>query len=73
MWPTCCTTCQHYNVCKDREEFEYLNELYRNAMKTYRPDYKKPKLSDIPYIIIQDLKCKNYRVRQDKGRIKYVW
>ena len=57
---TRCVACRHHKVCKDREEFEYLNRLYSNAMKTYRPDYEKPKLSDIPYINIPNLECKNY-------------
>lgn len=57
-----CERCEHAEVCKDREEFEYLNGLYKHAMASYRPDYEKPKLNDIPYIIIEDLSCKNYKL-----------
>lgn len=57
-----CFYCEHYEVCKDREEFEYLNNLYKKAMRTYRPDYNKPKLIDIPYIKVPDLNCKNFKV-----------
>ena len=57
-----CKYCEHAKVCKDREEFEYLNSLYKHAMASYRPDYEKPKLSDIPYINIPDLNCTNYKV-----------
>ena len=57
-----CSYCVHYAVCKDREEFEYLNRLYKKAIRTYKPDYHKPKLADIPYIVIQGLSCRNYKV-----------
>lgn len=57
-----CKSCCHFDVCKIREEYEYLNGLYHKAMETYRPDYSKPRVSDIPYIRIPDLVCKEYQV-----------
>ena len=57
-----CNTCCHYDVCQFREEYEYLNGLYRRAMESYRPDYNKPKLADNPYIRIPDLCCRKYMV-----------
>lgn len=29
-----CDSCVHYDVCKVREEYEYLNGLYRKGLTT---------------------------------------
>lgn len=62
MSAAACRTCCHGNVCQIKEEYEYLNGLYHRAMESYRPDYNKPKVSDIPYIKIPDLVCKEYKI-----------
>ena len=57
-----CDHCVHYDICRIREEYEYLNRLYHKAMESYRPDYNKPRLSDIPYVKIPELECREYKV-----------